>query len=523
MDRLSNIFRTFCKYVDERIFPEENAGTYVAFVVDQSFVDEFCKIHSIKESLLMSAVRSSLYDWKRDSLFVKGILAIQLFAASKRANDGYITEKNYRDRLSQVLNWDMNDLQSWMIEYQEDTWDSLYTWCDRHFFQIAKCERKTGTGRYVQYPVNQALRVFTDEDLKYIALCFIERNLLPGEDIQKRDFKRLISRYDIQHTVRTNHARLVIANSITEDDYYNQVYNYYLRWNGEYKERTGKHSCIVKKDTDQLYMYLPDDFTRLELRTSNLSLVKKFDLSVTSYDILAKNYNFKRKGVILFKRDDIYENYWQETRYLEGMEEGIVLCYNQKDSCVHYKLSSFLISRNKYVQIFRVSYNFYTKDFYSNKRFYELYGGLKIGRQMYLLGAAPTLRLERPTRIWIDGKSYADCESKGDVFLTHLSEGRHYITIPGYKKIEFEIQNPNANICDWMNDYNQWHIDKDKNLWENNKEGHGIVGLDYSSIPQKLRNMDVPTLRRWSNQLTFGHNYKGESNITLRIIKQVEL
>ena len=91
------------------------------------------------------------------------------------------------------------------------------------------------------------------------------------------------------------------------------------------------------------------------------------------------------------------------------------------------------------------------------------------------------------------------------------------------KKIEFEIQNPNANICDWMNDYNQWHIDKDKNLWENNKEGHGIVGLDYSSIPQKLRNMDVPTLRRWSNQLTFGHNYKGESNITLRIIKQVEL
>lgn len=296
-----------------------------------------------------------------------------------------------------------------------------------------------------------------------------------------------------------------------------------MRWNGEYKERTGKHSCIVKKDTDQLYMYLPDDFTRLELRTSNLSLVKKFDLSVTSYDILAKNYNFKRKGVILFKRDDIYENYWQETRYLEGMEEGIVLCYNQKDSCVHYKLSSFLISRNKYVQIFRVSYNFYTKDFYSNKRFYELYGGLKIGRQMYLLGAAPTLRLERPTRIWIDGKSYADCESKGDVFLTHLSEGRHYITIPGYKKIEFEIQNPNANICDWMNDYNQWHIDKDKNLWENNKEGHGIVGLDYSSIPQKLRNMDVPTLRRWSNQLTFGHNYKGESNITLRIIKQVEL
>ena len=97
--------------------------------------------------------------------------------------------------------------------------------------------------------------------------------------------------------------------------------------------------------------------------------------------------------------------------------------------------------------------------------------------------------------------------------LNHLNEGHHYITIQGYKKIEFEIQNPNANICDWMNDYNQWHIDKDKNLWENNKEGQGIVGLDFSSIPQKSINMNVPTLRRWSNQLTFGHNYKGETNM----------
>ena len=263
MDSLGDIFRTFCKYVDERIFPEENAGTYVAFVVDQSFIDEFCKIYAVKESLLMDAVRESLYSYHRDSLFVKGMLAIQLYAASKRANDGFITEKNYRERLSQVLDWDINDLQYWMQEYQEDIWKSLYDWCDKHYFQITKCQKRTGTGRYVQYPVNQALRVFTDEDLKYIAACFVNKKLSPGEDIQKRDFRKLIGKYDILQSVVTNHGRLVIQNSISDEDYYNQIYNFFLRWDGKFKERTGGAKSIIKNDSEQLFLYLPNDFSCL--------------------------------------------------------------------------------------------------------------------------------------------------------------------------------------------------------------------------------------------------------------------
>ena len=119
-------------------------------------------------------------------------LAVQLYAASKRANSDGVTEKNYRERLSQVLDWDINDLQSWMKDYQESSWESLYKWCDSHFFYITKCERKSYAGKYVQYPVKQALHVFTDEDLKYIAACFVDRNLQPGEDIQERDFMKIV-------------------------------------------------------------------------------------------------------------------------------------------------------------------------------------------------------------------------------------------------------------------------------------------------------------------------------------------
>ena len=521
---MGDIFRTFCKFVDERIFPEENAGTYVAFVVDQAFIDEFCKIYSVKESFLMDAVRESLYSYRRDSLFVKGMLAIQLYAASKRANDGYITEKNYRDRLSQVLDWDINDLQYWMQEYQEDMWKSLYDWCDNHYFQITKCQRKTGTGRYVQYPVNQALRVFTDEDLKYIATCFIDKSLSPGEDIQKRDFRKLVSKYDIIHCIRTNHGRLVIQNSVTDEDYYNQVYNFYLRWDGKFKERSGKTKSVLDKESEQLFVYLPNDFSCLELRTSKLALEKSLNLALTSYETLAKSYTFKRPGVILFKRDDIYENYWQEVRYLEGKdEEGILVCYFHNDSNYHYTLRPSLIWQNKHVQIFKIKYDFNTRELYTDKRFYELYGGLKIGRQSYIYGGAPILKLDYPTRIWIDGKSYGEGKIEGNITLNHLEEGHHYIKIQDYKKIDIDIVKSNPNMCDWMTSYHQWKIDKNNNRWENKKEDNGIVGLDYSVIPQNDYRTELPTLTRWSRLLTFGEQSGAETNITLRIIKQTSI
>lgn len=184
----SDVFRTFCYYVDEHIFSKENLGSYVALVVDQSFIDNFCKENHTTESALMHDVRKTLCCCYRDHLTIKGIVAIQLFAATKRANTDGLTVNNYRDRLSQVLNWDIDDLQKWMIAYQEDIWLSLYRWCDNNYYQITKCKPRTGKGRYVQFPVHQALRVFTDEDFLYIAKIFVDNNLYPGEDITQTEF-----------------------------------------------------------------------------------------------------------------------------------------------------------------------------------------------------------------------------------------------------------------------------------------------------------------------------------------------
>ena len=74
----------------------------------------------------------------------------------------------------------------------------------------------------------QSLCVFTEEDLKYIASAFVDSNLQPDEDISENDFWRIIGRSIITLYFRTNHSQVVQENSRTEDDYFRQIFNYYL-------------------------------------------------------------------------------------------------------------------------------------------------------------------------------------------------------------------------------------------------------------------------------------------------------
>ena len=339
------LFSKFCQFIDERIFSEDNIGSSVAFVVDKALINEFCKRNGVDEHELMHAVRYNLYLYSRNITHIKGILAIQLYAASKRANSGGITVKNYRDRLSQVLlDWDMNDLQRWMEDHQELYWETFYDWCDSHFFFVAKCKRKTGAGRYVQYPIMQSQCVFTEEDLKYIACAFVDYDLLPGEDISETDFWRILDRYSLISYFKTRHSHEVRDNSRSDEDYKRQIFNYYLRWDGEYK--LGYNSAVKRqtaKEADE-FIYLTDDFSKLQFRNSNLKLTKEIDVSKLTYSHISRLFSFKHKGLILFKKDDIYDNYWQECRYLDEndeediKEEGIALVFtNQCNHRIIYK------------------------------------------------------------------------------------------------------------------------------------------------------------------------------------------
>lgn len=510
------LYSSFCDFIDTYIFSEEKVGMTVSFVVDKTLITEFCKKHNVTESILMETVRGRLYSYHKDIKHIKGILAIQLYAASKRANSDGVTVKNYRNRLSRILNWDINDLQRWMEEHQEDYWETFYSWCDTHYFFVSKCKKKTGVGRYVQYPLMQSLCVFTEEDMMYIARAFVDSNLYPGEDISERDFWRNISRYGITNYFHTAHSRRVRENSRTENDYLRQIFNYYLRWNGEYKgvyHHTSKQTGIKSDE----YLYLNTDFSQLQIRNSKLFLLEKYNVATLNISDIRHVFDFKHKGLILFKKDDVYDGYWQETRYIESGEEGIAIMFN--DICKHEitTKTDLLIKKYTRISIYAITQSRATRDLYTEKRFYSLQGGLKIGRLAYMFGAGPKLILTQKSSYWLDGEK----KDKTTADLSNLGTGTHTIRFPNFKKIEFEILKPEVRPPKWLDNYNKWTIDKECNLWDSERQTEGIAGLDFTSIPQ-LEEIRGSAIQRWSKMYLFGAKQINENNIAIKVLSNTK-
>ena len=519
--QLFNIFNDFCNYIDNRIFSKDNMGTSVAFVVDSSLINDYCRRSSISEKDLMNAVRHNLYSYSNNIVHIKGILAIQLYAASKRANEEDVSVRNYKYRLSQILDWNLDDLNDWLEEFQEKYWESFYQWCDANFFFVAKCKPKTGTWRYVQYPLMQSRCVFTNEDFKYIACAFVDHNLVPGEDLSETEFWKNVRREYITEYFTTSHSKGVKENSRTEEDYLKQIFNFYLRWNGEYKRKF--NSQIEKQkgmDTDR-YLYLTGDFTRLEVRNSNLELIKRFNISQLKYTEIVKSYYFKRKGLILFKKDDIYENYWQETRYLTTGEEGIAIVFIDTIDNWNNRMFDTLVKIYANISIYKVTEFLDTKDLYTTKRFYSLEGGLKIGRQMYIEGAGPILSITEQCKYWIDGNLNETSQRR--INLSRLATGNHTIRFLNYRKIEFQIVSATVSSPRWLDSYNKWTINRQDNQWKSEKQPNGIIGLDFTTIPQKLQfGVQGTIINRWGKMMVLGVCQSEESNVVVKTLANIK-
>jgi len=525
-----SLFAKFCKYVDDTIFPKENSGETVAFIIDQAFIDDFCKKEDISEKQLLNEVKWNLHKSAfYGALHVKGILAIQLYAATKREDSGGITEKNYRERLSQVLNWDIQDLQSWMAENQEDFWNTLYSWCDNHDFPIAKCQPKIGAGRYVQYPVQQAARVFTQKDLKSIAYHFVQNKLQPNEDISEPDFWRILSKRRLPYFVHTNHGQRLVEVREYLDDAYRQVYNFYLRWDGTYLDPDRNKSSRV--ESEQHFLYLSEE-GHIDIRDKNMKLEKRLDWSSLSSNEISRFYTFKRSQWILFRRNEDYYGYWEETRYLEKHEEdgsttydeGIAIVFNNGPS-VYSNLernpfSSFTpIFSNHRVKIYRFSYSLSIDSFYTEKKFFCLDGGLKVGRMQYLLGGSPVLAMEKDSKFWIDGESPTSKPKNGRLSLNYLPVGTHDIKFPGFKKVEFTIVNPDITVPFWDNSYNRWVFDRRNTLWKSIQTEDGVVGIDFSTFRMETgRSVSDSVITRWATLHTTGKAYPEEDNIALKLL-----
>ena len=113
-----SIFERFCQYVDETIFQESKGGV-VALIIDQMYIDAFCKKYSKTEKELLADARRHMFSYSRNVSInhIKGIIAIQIYATTKRADNSLISKANYRDRLAELLSWDIDTLREWFESY----------------------------------------------------------------------------------------------------------------------------------------------------------------------------------------------------------------------------------------------------------------------------------------------------------------------------------------------------------------------------------------------------------------------
>lgn len=476
-----NIFTHFCRYVDETIFSDEKRGEVVAFIVDQTYIDDFCKANHTTEPELLRNARVYLYQVIHSTLYARGIIALQVYAATKRANSDGITDRNYNDRLVDLLFVDLSDLQRWYADYQDEMWRRFYSWCDSNNFLISrKCYQGYGYGRYTQYPLQEARRVFTTEALLNFARAFVDNKLTPEDDFSYNTFWELIIWRELGRYIDSSNAKRIYENKEYEDDAKQQIYNFFLRWNGEY--RIANNSERKKRvSSDGNVLYLSQELDCVDIRDTNNSLIASYPLASLKYGTLTNGNNhlaIRNKGVFLFKYDKDYQ-IWEETRFVESGEAGIAMVFPDSTPLAYGFRNCELLLQCPRVKLYRITEDTAPEFCFTERRTCYLEGGLKVGRNMYLVGGAPFLIRENMEPIRVDKEPIDNSDERTS--LNYLKAGTHVVSIPGRKSIRFELVEPGVENVEWNSKFAQWSINKKNILWQSSREGT-VSGMDLSNI-----------------------------------------
>lgn len=516
-----NIFTHFCRYVDETIFSDEKRGEVVAFIVDQTYIDDFCKANHTTEPELLRNARVYLYQVIHSTLYARGIIALQVYAATKRANSDGITDRNYNDRLVDLLFVDLSDLQRWYADYQDEMWRRFYSWCDSNNFLISrKCYQGYGYGRYTQYPLQEARRVFTTEALLNFARAFVDNKLTPEDDFSYNTFWKLIIWRELGRYIDSSNAKRIYENKEYEDDAKQQIYNFFLRWNGDYKEANYSRKQRKVSSVGNI-LYLPQNLSCVDVRDSNYKLIASFPISSLRYGTLADSGNriaIKRQGIFLFKWDNDYQ-IWEETRFVEAGEVGIAMVFPESTVMAYAFRKCELLLQYPRIKLFRITEKTAPDFCYTERKTCYLEGGLKVGRNLYLEGGAPFLIREKAEKVRIDTEPIGSMEER--LNLNYLKEGTHTIIIPGRKSIKFELLEPRVDNIEWNSKFAQWLINKRDALWQSSRDGAGVSGMDFCSIckVKSANEYDSSPSRLWAK--CFINESITSENAAIKTLKKI--
>jgi len=519
---MMNTYLRFSQFIKSLFFPEDKKGSQIYFIVDENIISSACKEMGLEDNKeIFINIKIFMEKDSYNSLSIEsilGVIAIQLYAASKRERKNNHTERAFIPILQEIISLEKAELNNWLKNWQDKFWQFLFDWCDRNNYYIPRVSAKTGKDRNVQYPKKLAQFTLNREGLKRFGNIFVEYNLSVGEDISEDDFWKIIPKKDLfKKEVLLNRTKKILE---SEDSNvvvaYSQIYNYYLDWDGsvftENENKNKKTSSKRPRYSLHLAGNETNPFVAIEVRDEYDTKIDELNLCNNLASFIKQYYKFKRENIILFKRNEVYDNSWDETRFLQQDEDGIAilfypLSFEYEDLNKRDKIKIF--PKHSIIKITKIDNKFYT-----TPTFYRLEGGLKIDTNTYLNDALPYLNLDNPCKYWINNRYFETPCPVSINLKEYIDEGDNIIHLQkkncGREKISLTVKRIIRDEKIWSNSFNKWVIKKTNTpLWITASDSEkGIVGLnfvEYSSLDNSTSLKT--TLRRWVD------TYKGIGNL----------
>lgn len=525
-------YNKFNEYIYHHFFNDENIGETIILAVDDSIISDFCNLFEItKEELDISVRQKYRHSWdltlteEMDIPQYIGFIAIQIYLASQMQNEGDFSDRQFNPRLSQYLDISTNKLQELYRLYQDSLWQGLVEWTTENNFNICIPEMKSGKGRFVQYPLSQAL--LNKEDLKNAPKLFENVGLKLDENLNLGNFTTLIT--DSDRYIFPTHYYRVKTRLMKEGQIemlYMQLFDFYNNvWNGEYpeeeeekREKGGKRYVIHKSKTN---LVLDNQLENLEIVNHQNEVLRRFALNNSLlFGLINKEYRLFYSNLLIFSKDVDY-NEWVDCRYLNLGEEQVIVCMSH--SIVKLKIheldQNYEDFSNQYFSIFKVRLSnempnhYYWDDYlYRVKKNYKFEFGLKLSRNAWMLGAGPMITFTEETDVWINGKKQILNEDNLCIYCRDYPHGTYRLKVKGCQVERFSIEKPAVFHID---DKHGWQIDKLDAKWQPNEDKYQIEGLS-TCFPIQTEKTNA---RTWINALTKQNKNKNAA-VVINAIKR---
>lgn len=533
------IYDDFNTFIRDEFFCSKNKGSHVVLSVDQSIIEKFCNENNTSEQELRKEFQrlfSEHWNYALEDENFFGLAAIQVYVAHQMGEgDGY-TSKMYNPRLTDILK--RNDEQSFNIEliyekYQDQLWLKLKMWCKENGYFIEIPNIGKNKGRYIQYPLSQAL--LNQDDLERLPLLFAENSIKPYNKIGFNEFQRIIKELDeIPRNIPTRHYakirnRLIrIQNGSLLEFLYRQVFEYYCNWDGEIPELAQKHKIkrLNRQELEKSSNYLMYEDQYFQILDYKYILIEKINIdSIDLKQRIKEHYRLSNPNLIIFVKDEYGD--WVENKYLEKGTKNLIVI--EKGDSIEYLLKQIdpkqEVRNYKYYSTLEITIpddyhasGWLSKLLKEKSKPFIIEDGLKLDRKVWISQAGPTIIFEKIVKAWLISSNTSSnieeielAENNLKFKLTAFPSGNYVLVVRDYGKIKFEINEPKVAT---INCINGWQISKKPAVWEPNAETFQICGLQNSFIAEQdstseIRNwIDVNTNRskttknQYSNQVT---------------------